>query len=72
MGQQFAVDKVLGIVDDQHHDGLRDHIPCGLRDDLHVRVDQIANGLHLPFQLWIRGALLVGRLLLLLSIIDYR
>lgn len=62
MGQQFAIDKVLGIVDDQHHDGLGYHVPRGLCDDLHIRIDQITNGLHLTLQLWIGRALLIGRL----------
>lgn len=53
MGQQFAIDKVLGIVYDQHHDGLGYHVPRGLCDDLHIRINQIADGLHLTLQLWI-------------------
>lgn len=65
MSQQFAIDKVLGIVDDQHHDGLGYHVPRGLCDDLHVWIDQVPYGLHLTLQLWIGRALLIGRLFML-------
>lgn len=62
MCQQLAIDKVLGIVDDQHHNCFGHHVTGGLRNDLHVGINQITNGLDLPLQLWIAGTLLAGRL----------
>lgn len=55
MSQQFSVDEVLGVVDDEEHDGLGHEVTCGLSHDLHVRVHQVAYGLHLPLQHWVHG-----------------
>lgn len=62
MGQELAVDKVLGIVNDKHHNCFGHHVTRCLRYDLHVRINQVAYGLHLAFQLWIGGTLLALRL----------
>ena len=56
LGQELAVDKVLDVVDHEEHDGLWDEVAAGLGHDLHVRVDQVADRLHLALQLWVDGA----------------
>lgn len=60
MCQQFAVNKVLSIIDDQHHDSLGHHIASGLGYNLHVGIDQVAYRLHLTFQLRVQRALSAG------------
>lgn len=64
MGQQFAVHKVLDVVDDHHHDGLWYHIACGLCNDAHIGIDQIANCLDLPLEQRVQRAARLGLLLL--------
>lgn len=64
MGQQFAVHKVLGVVDDHHHDGLWYHIACGLCNDAHIGIDQITNCLDLPLEQRVQRAARLGLLLL--------
>lgn len=56
MRQQLPIDEIFGIVDDHHHDSLRYEIPGGLGHNAHVRVNQVANGLHLTLELWIHAA----------------
>lgn len=57
MRQKFSIDEVLGVVDDQVHDSLGNEITRGFRHDLHVRIHEIPNRLHLPLQLRVHGRL---------------
>lgn len=60
MRQQLSVDEILGIVDDQHHDGLGHQVTRSLGHDTHVRVYQVPDRLHLSLQLRIHaGCVLV-------------
>ena len=45
--------------DNDVHDGLGDEVSLRLVDDLHVRVDQVADCLHLALQLWVHGGVVV-------------
>ena len=56
VGQQLAINKCLGIVDHKVHDDLRHEVPAGLCHNLHVRVHQVPDGLHLPLKLWVHGS----------------
>lgn len=56
MREELSVDEVLGVINDQHHDGLGDKVASGLGHDAHVRVHQVADGLHLPLQLRVHAA----------------
>lgn len=47
VGQQLGHDEILRVIDHQVHDGFGHQISRRLGDDLHVRVDQVANCLHL-------------------------
>lgn len=42
-------------VDHEVHDGLGHEVSDGLVDDTDVRVHEVADGLHLPLQLWVHG-----------------
>lgn len=42
-------------VDHEVHDGLGHEVSDGLINDADVRVHQVADGLHLPLQLWVHG-----------------
>lgn len=37
------------LIDNEMHDGLGNEVFDGLRDDSHVRINQITNCLHLQF-----------------------
>ena len=41
------------IIDHQEHDNLGHEVPARLRDNLHVGIHQVPDGLHLPLQLGI-------------------
>lgn len=43
------------VDDHEMHDGLGHEVSDALVDDGHIRVHQIPDGLHLPFQLWVHG-----------------
>ena len=45
--KELPIDEILGVVDGEVHNGLRDQIAESLRDDLHVGIDQIPDRLHL-------------------------
>lgn len=55
MRQQLAVDEILGIVNDEHHNSFRNHVTGSFGDDAHVRFDKIAYRLYLALQLRIKG-----------------
>ena len=55
LSEQLGVDKVFDVVDHEVHDGLGHQISARFRHDFHVRVDQIADRLHLALQLRIHG-----------------
>lgn len=56
MSQQLSINEIFRVIHDQIHNGLWHHIAGGFRDNLHVRIDQIANGFNLSLQLWIQWA----------------
>lgn len=56
LGQQFSIDELLDVVDHEKHDGLGHQISSGFGHNLHVRVHEIADRLHLPLQLGVDGA----------------
>lgn len=51
MGQQFSVDEILGVVDDEEHNGFGNEISTSFGDYFHVRIHQIPDGFHLPLEL---------------------
>ena len=53
LSQEFAVNEALDVVDHEEHDGLGYEVPARLCHDLHIRVDQIPDRLHLTLQLWV-------------------
>lgn len=49
MSEQFAVDEILGVVDNEEHDGFGDEISASFSNYFHVGVDQVSDGFHLSF-----------------------
>lgn len=53
--KQLSVDEVLAVIDDNIHDGLGHQVTCRLGHNLHIRVNQVPDGLHLSLQHRVHG-----------------
>lgn len=67
MCQQLTIDEFFCIVNDQHHNCFGHHVACSFCHNTHIRIHQISNRLHLPFEHRIQWTGLTFSLFLLLD-----